>query len=64
MHMHRQLLHVHRDLQDSSRKYLIVGVNDGKLEVPIDIDVRHSKVEERSDVLRVAVVALFIRGAF
>lgn len=45
--------------------YFVVGVDDGEVQVPVYINVRHSKVEVRPDVLRVRVVALRrLRGAF
>ena len=57
------------DIQDCNdhimhTTYLVVGVDDRKLEVPVDIYVRHSKIEVRPDVLRVIVVAVGIRGTF
>lgn len=47
------------------RAHFVVGVDDGEIQVSVDINVRHPKVEVRPDVLRVGVVALSrLRSAF
>lgn len=45
--------------------HFVVGVDDGKVKVPVDINVGHSKVEVRPYVLQVRIVALCrLRSAF